>query len=81
MGSTNDYPSLSRCLTCSGYNNTFFVHDQFGDYLCKDCEEPGDVVILCVACKRKRWLLNWDEFKSYMSLIPLVKIEFYTKVI
>lgn len=54
MGSTNDYPSLSRCLTCSGYNNTFFVHDQFGDYLCKDCEEPGDVVILCVACKRKR---------------------------
>jgi len=49
-----DYPTLSRCNNCRKYNNTFFVHDPWGDYLCTKCEKPGDVVIYCVSCARKK---------------------------
>lgn len=49
-----EYPTLSRCLNCREYNNTFFVHDDTGDYYCSRCEKPGDVVILCVRCSHRK---------------------------
>lgn len=41
----------STCEHCNKKLLPFFVHKEFGDYFCYNCESEGNVVFFCVICK------------------------------
>jgi hypothetical protein len=51
----NDYDvNIKICNICNNYIYYYFIHYEFGDYTCFECEESGNIKLLCIYCKNKK---------------------------